>query len=551
MRFCPHCGAPLLAGAKFCVQCGQRLTARGKPANAADNSKTGIDLGFLSVFAGLVIAGALIAWVLVVREQRFDALTNPAATASNQNAGTSEATLPAGHPKIQLPAEALRFIQALQQKAEQNPNDLTLWNQFGDVAFRAALLDPAFYEAAARAYAHVLKLDPDNLGALRGLGNVNYDRRRYDEATAAYEHYLKEKPDDPAVRTDLGTLYLYTGNADQAVRQYNKALKVKPDFFEAYFNLGVAYNQMGQPGKATEALNHALALAPDDRARTQVRQLIAEANGSSPQAGAANPGLAMNPSVPATVAQSDAGTARPGVPLSSGATVANSHRPAASAPLTMAVVKVPNAASTSEAAANSELAASSGAAAGSQPGSVISASRAPASSALPPNASASTSLANATSVGNLLTRNDPASKSTETSSGTSGPSQGPTTPAEGGAAGPVARLGATGVAGQPPYATQTSASSRGPFASAIEAMVRGLPIAGARVKAVQWPSQDEAKVLLDNFPMDQMPPFAKEKFIADIKEGIEQAKKSYRVEQPFKLELADADSGRVMETITQ
>ncbi len=402
MRFCPQCGAPLLAQAKFCVQCGHRLSSRGYPAASGKASKPGADVGFLSVFSGLVVAGALIAWVLVVREQRFDTIVNQTATSTGaQSVQASGMTLPAGHPKVELPPEALKFIEQVRTKAEQHPDDVAAWTQYGDVAYRAALLDPSFYSQAAQAYAHVLKLDPDNLSALRGMGNINYDRHRYDEATAAYEHYLKQKPDDPAVRTDLGTLYLYTGNPDQAIVQYNKALAIKPDFFEAYFNLGVAYIQMGQAAKAQEALKHALALAPDDRARKQVRDLLAEA----------------------------------GAPVST----QNVEQSANAAPQTS---------TTSQAAE------------------------------------------------------------------------------------------------QPQEPTKT-------FAGAIEAMVRQLPIAGSRVKAVQWPSQFEANVLLSDFPMDQMPPFAKEKFLADIKDGIEQAKRSFSVTAPFKLNLADAKSGKVLESVVE
>ena len=37
-------------------------------------------------------------------------------------------------------------------------------------------------------------------------------------------------------------------------------------------------------------------------------------------------------------------------------------------------------------------------------------------------------------------------------------------------------------------------------------MVRGLPIAGPKVTSVEWPDKLKAKVLMDHFPMDEMPP---------------------------------------------
>ncbi len=82
-------------------------------------------------------------------------------------------------------------------------------------------------------------------------------------------------------------------------------------------------------------------------------------------------------------------------------------------------------------------------------------------------------------------------------------------------------------------------------------MVRGIPFAGPKVGSVQWPDQLKAKVLMDNFPMDEMPPFAKTKFLTDLKAGIDTAKKDNNISSPVELDLVDSASGKVMETITQ
>src|SRR5207244_1382793 len=136
------------------------------------------------------------------------------------------------------------------------------WNRLGDVSLRAAMFEPVYYSRAADAYAHALKLDPDDLDALRGIGNIDFDQRKYDEAIAAYEHYLSKKPDDPDVRTDLGTMLLSSGSADEAVLQYRKVLETRPNFFEANFNLGIAYGQMNELEAARTAFEKAQTLAP-------------------------------------------------------------------------------------------------------------------------------------------------------------------------------------------------------------------------------------------------------------------------------------------------
>jgi tetratricopeptide (TPR) repeat protein len=289
-----------------------------------------------------------------------------------------------------LPKQARDFIAQIAQKAASKPSDIAAWDQLGDVCERAAVFDSSYYKKAQDAYAHVLKLDPDNPDALRGVGNIDYDQRKYDQAIAAYEHYLSKKPDDPDVRTDLGTMYLSTGNADQAVVQYGKVLESHPDLFEANFNIGVAYAQMNNVAQARTAFARALKLAPNDNTRVRVSQMLASLNGGGPAATASN-----------------------------------------------------------QAAANS--------------------------SALNPNT----------------------------------------------------------------------------FQGALEQMLRDLPIAGPKVASVQWPSQNDARVLMDNFPMDQMPPFAIAKFTGDLKSGIDRIKAAHHITGPVKVDICDAASGRVMQSVNE
>jgi len=393
MRFCPECGAPVVAGAKFCVECGQQLS-QAQAAADAQHQEAGarfhISPAFAAVFVGILVVGLAAAY-LIGRGGKEPQL------ASTTNTGAGPQNLPPGHPKLELPAEARKLIDDLRHKAEASPNDVATWNKLGDVLFRASQFDATFLRESIDAYGHVLKIDPDNLDALRGMGNVNYDRGTYDQAIAAYEHYLKKKPDDPEVRTDLGTMYLYTHNADQAIVQYKKVLAQKPDFFEAYFNMGMAYTRLNDPAKARDAFDRALKLAPDEQTRNNIKEAIARATGAAPPAA--------------------------------------SEQAAASEPAT----------------------------------------------------------------------------------------------------------GASTAAGAP-------AST---FEGAIENMVRGLDIMGPKVTSVEWPSKRKALVLLDQFPMDQMPPFAKKKFLDNIKNGIAKAKTDYKVDGPVELDIADAATRKTMETLTQ
>ena len=465
MRFCPQCGAPLLAGAKFCVECGRALDVAASGAGESGGVPRGrntITTTFVFVFVALAVFGlAAAAWIYVktpdvVREQIAGAPpaappgagappsspgNPPNAPAPDQNVsanpaagGSENGGMPPGHPTIELPTEARTFVDKIERDAIAKPKDVTAWNKFGAVSMRAAMFDQSYYGKAEDAYGHVLKLDPDNLDALRGIGDIDYDKQHYDEAVAAYEHYLKKKPDDPEVRTDLGTMYLYTGNADQAVVQYKKAITAKPGFFQAYYNMGIAYAQENKPVDAAATLKQAIALAPDDTARTQVKELLAKLTGA----------------------------------------------PAASASMQAASAATPSTAKIAAAPAASGTAASKSTAAASSPA---------ASAAIAAKGQAS------------------------------------------------------------PAAAATS--SEDDFHDAVETMVRGLPIAGPKVTTVEWPDKLKAKVFMDSFPMDQMPPFAKAKFLTDLKAGIDTAKKDNKISAPVEVNIVDGASGNVMETITQ
>ena len=325
--------------------------------------------------------------------QREALLSSSSQPAAQPSAVQDARQLPPNHPAIQLPKEARDFIAEIGRKAEANPRDLAAWDRYGDVCFRAAAFDASYYPKADGAYAHAMKLAPDDLDALRGVGNIDFDQHKYDEAIAAYEHYLSRKPDDPEVRTDLGTMLLSSGSADQAVLEYRKVLETHPNFFEASFNLGIAYGQMNQLDAARTAFEKAKNLAPDADAKNRVTQMLAELSGGAMPSSQA-------PSQPEKVAMAGSG----------------------------------------------------------------------------------------------------------------------------------------------------DASS---FKGAMERMLRDLPIAGPKVTSVQWPSATRARVLMDNFPMDQMPPFAAAKFMSDLKTGVGNVKSAHAIHAPVQIDICDAASGRVMQSITE
>jgi tetratricopeptide (TPR) repeat protein len=75
-------------------------------------------------------------------------------------------------------------------------------------------------------------------------------------------------------------------------------------------------------------------------------------------------------------------------------------------------------------------------------------------------------------------------------------------------------------------------------------------IVGPRVTAFEWTGQTAARAKIADFPMDQMPPFARTKFKSGMAEKLAAVAKGAGVPGTVTIELVDEASGRVMDTLT-
>lgn len=281
-RFCPQCGKPTIDGANFCTACGARLSLDGKnPASSeervAPTRERTLPTGARLSGPGLIVLSLYLAvglglWVFVLKTEPA---ASPASGTTEGQATTGGSALPENHPQVSLPEEVAARITALADQANAAPEDPQAWRRLAEVQFRASQLDASYRSAALASYRKLFELDPTDLDALRGLGNIYYDLEEYRRSIEFYERYLAIKPDDPSVHTDLGTMYLYTGQADRAVAAYRAVLAERPDFFQAHFNLGIAYQTKGLPELAAAALRKARSLTDNTDIHTRIDQLAA------------------------------------------------------------------------------------------------------------------------------------------------------------------------------------------------------------------------------------------------------------------------------------
>jgi cytochrome c-type biogenesis protein CcmH/NrfG len=112
----------------------------------------------------------------------------------------------------------------------------------------------------------------------------------------------------------------------------------------------------------------------------------------------------------------------------------------------------------------------------------------------------------------------------------------------------IASLSGGARPGSPPRAPATAGTS--PFQKAVEEGLRGNPILGSRIVRVEWSGAGGARVVVQDFPMDAMPAEVRDLFKSRISEQLRAAAGANPVDGPVRLEVADASSGRVMETVT-
>jgi Flp pilus assembly protein TadD len=105
-------------------------------------------------------------------------------------------------------------------------------------------------------------------------------------------------------------------------------------------------------------------------------------------------------------------------------------------------------------------------------------------------------------------------------------------------------------AGPAPSAPASDGGPRSPFQQDVEKRLRGAPIMGDRIVRIDWNGPGSARVVVQNFPMSAMPPEVRGKFTDRLTQELRAASGANPPGGDVKLEIADADAGTVMATVT-
>lgn len=132
------------------------------------------------------------------------------------------------------------------------------------------LHSPDYQKAAAAEFEAVLKIDPNNAAALRGLGYYYLMNQDLPKAGEYFHKSAKLNPNDPRVLYYSAMLYQREGSSlggsseqMETVRiELEQSIKLDPEFADAHNMLAFAYRSQGKLDQAIAALRKAIDLNP-------------------------------------------------------------------------------------------------------------------------------------------------------------------------------------------------------------------------------------------------------------------------------------------------
>lgn len=151
------------------------------------------------------------------------------------------------------------YKEKLEREARKHlrPRDLKAILAEADAAVKADKLDEA-----EKKFIEVIKADPKNLEAYRGLGKLYMEMEKYPEARETFLFLVKRKPSDGRAWNRLGMIAMTEGKFEDAREYFDKAVRADDMIAVRHFDLGRAHKALGQESEAIEAFKEAVALEP-------------------------------------------------------------------------------------------------------------------------------------------------------------------------------------------------------------------------------------------------------------------------------------------------
>jgi Tfp pilus assembly protein PilF len=132
-------------------------------------------------------------------------------------------------------------------------------------------------DEARRAYQEMLKAEPDNIDAARGLARVYASMGNYDRAREAYTKALSRHPRDVNLWYDYGMMFDRKRDWAEGAKCFKKALEIDPENQRSLKAMGFTLARAGQFDQSVTYLTRAMGSAA--AAHVNVAQMLLHVGG--------------------------------------------------------------------------------------------------------------------------------------------------------------------------------------------------------------------------------------------------------------------------------
>lgn len=153
--------------------------------------------------------------------------------------------------------EAEALLQALNQKLQATPKDISLLVQRGNIYFQMHQ-----FEMAVEDFSKAITLDGNFDAAYFGRGLALGRLGRINDGIDDLSLYIKRHPQSSLAYTKRGVRYLWLGDDAKAKQDLNKAIELNPKNAEAHDDLGVVYARQQNYPVALQHFNQTVTIDP-------------------------------------------------------------------------------------------------------------------------------------------------------------------------------------------------------------------------------------------------------------------------------------------------
>jgi serine/threonine-protein kinase len=133
---------------------------------------------------------------------------------------------------------------------------------YNRVSLGRVLFEKGEYDKAETELKQALTVDPLNVDAHRGLGDVERARKHWPEAETFYKKAIDLRPNDWDLRLTLGNFYFRQSRYAEAEQAFAEVTRLVPDSYLGYRNLGGVYHMQARFADASAEYQKALQIKP-------------------------------------------------------------------------------------------------------------------------------------------------------------------------------------------------------------------------------------------------------------------------------------------------